>query len=223
MDVKERLMEGLRCADRAGSVKSIEQWIAEYGPQAVFPGLIEPVLEQLGQEWYSGGSVSLAQLYVASKVVEDTIILSSSSGFAKNVGKGAGRPVVLGNIEDDFHGLGRKIVATFLRADGWDVHELGNDELSATFVDTAVKVGARVVGASAMTMTTARNIGKLREEIDRRGLTGKLQLAVGGAVFRVCPDLIKEVGADGSADSASGVSSLFDRLWAVSLEKEVAA
>ncbi|MEI6877096.1 MAG: hypothetical protein WCL50_18435, partial [Spirochaetota bacterium] len=34
---------------------------------------------------------------------------------------------VIGNIEEDFHGLGRRLVASFLRTSGWEVHDLGND------------------------------------------------------------------------------------------------
>ena len=129
-------------------------------------------------------------------------------------------PVVIGNIEEDFHALGRRMVGTFLRAEGWIVHDLGNDVPATEFVDKALEVGARVIGVSAMMMTTARNVRKVRDEIDNRGLTGRIQLAVGGAVFRVCPGLAEEVGGDGTAPDALGAAGLFDRLWEESVRKE---
>ena len=56
-------------------------------------------------------------------------------------------------------------------------------------MDKAQEVRARVIGVSAMTMTTARRVRSVREDIDRRGLGGRIQLAVGDAVFVVCAPL----------------------------------
>jgi methylmalonyl-CoA mutase cobalamin-binding domain/chain len=127
-------------------------------------------------------------------------------------------PVILGNIEDDCHPLGRKIVASFLRLNGWDVRDLGIDVEAGRLVDEAILVGAKVIGVSAMIFTTARNIRKVREEIDRRGLTGMIMLAVGGAVFHLRPELVQEVGGDGTADNAFAAVSLFERLWKLAEE-----
>jgi methanogenic corrinoid protein MtbC1 len=82
------------------------------------------------------------------------------------------------------------------------------------FVDKAIEVGAFVVGASAMMQTTALNIRKLRDLIDARGLKGRLKLAVGGAVFNWRPELVAEVGGDGTSGNAAVVDTLFQRLQA---------
>ena len=94
------------------------------------------------------------------------------------------------------------------------VHDLGNDVIPEQFVEKALEVNASVIGVSAMMQTTALNICKLRELIDRRGLKGRLKLAVGGAVFNWRPDLVTEVGADGTAQNATGVDALLQRLQA---------
>ena len=54
---------------------------------------------------------------------------------------------------------------------------------------------------------------RIREEIDRRGLTGRIQLAVGGAVFQLRPELVAAFGGDGTAASAVEASALFQDLW----------
>jgi methanogenic corrinoid protein MtbC1 len=61
------------------------------------------------------------------------------------------------------------------------------------------------------------NIRSVREELESRGLSGRIQLAVGGAVFRLRPELVEEVGGDGTAPSALQAPALFDRLLARSL------
>lgn len=102
----------------------------------------------------------------------------------------------------------------FLAAAGWEVHDLGNDVPAEELLEKAIEVGACVVGASAMMQTTALNIRKLRQLIDQRGLTERIKLAVGGAVFNWRPDLVAEVGGDGTAHNAIGADELFMRLQA---------
>lgn len=207
------LLIAIERADRAGANAVIQAWAEGRDFRKVVPELLAPVLETFGTIWAEGhGGVSLATGYVASKVAED--VLTRLLQEAKDSGsilpiKG---PVILGNVEDDFHPLGRKMVAAFLRADGWDVRDLGVDVSAAEFVDTAEASGAKVIGASAMMFTTAKNVAKIRQEIDRRGLTGKLQLAVGGAVFKLRPELVADFGGDGTAASAVEASTLFEAL-----------
>jgi methanogenic corrinoid protein MtbC1 len=143
-------------------------------------------------------------------VLARLLLESASSGAPGAPAKG---PVLLGNVEDDFHPLGRKMVVAFLRADGWEVHDLGVDVPAEHFMDRAEETGARVIGASAMMYTTAKNVAKLREEIDRRGQAGRIQLAVGGAVFKLRPELVTTFGGDGTASSAVEAPALFERLW----------
>lgn len=221
MDIQASLIEHIRQADRPGANALLDAWAAEHGHEHLLTGILEPVLHRIGVEWKTQEAFTLAQAYVAGKVAEDVLIkIAAHTGNTAPPDKG---PVVIGNIEDDFHALGRRMLGVFLRTDGWIVHDLGNDVLPAAFVDKAVETGARVIGASAMMLTTAQNIRKLRDEIDRRGLAGRLQLAVGGAIFIVRPGLVRELGGDGTAPSALGAAALFARLWEQSLQKENAS
>jgi methanogenic corrinoid protein MtbC1 len=98
--------------------------------------------------------------------------------------------------------------------------DLGNDVPAAQFVDAAVEAGARVIGVSAMMYTTASNIRGIRDELDRRRLSGRIQIAVGGAVFKLRPELADEVGGDGTASSGFRAPQLFERLWERSLRAD---
>jgi methanogenic corrinoid protein MtbC1 len=220
LKIQTLLIEKMVQADRAGANELLDGWAAENGYERLLPDILDPVLIQIGEAWRTPGSVTLAQAYVAAKVAEDVmgkIAARSKQSLGAQPQKG---PVVIGNIEEDFHALGRKMVGTFLRTEGWMVHDLGNDVLAEGFVDKALEVGARVIGVSAMMMTTAGNIKKVRALIDDRGLTGRIQLAIGGAVFRICPGLVEEIGGDGTALDALGAAGLFDRLWEDSVRKE---
>ena len=223
MTIQQELIERIRLADRQGANALLDAWATEHNYERLLTEVLDPTLILIGEEWCSSETFTLAQVYVAAKVTED--VLSKIVGQRKppSEGQPAKGPVVIGNIEEDFHALGRRMVGTFLRAEGWIVHDLGNDVPAALFVDKAQAVGARVIGVSAMMMTTARNIKRVREEIDRRSLAGRIQLAVGGAVFRISPGLAEEVGGDGTASNALGAAGLFSRLWEQSVRKEAGA
>jgi methanogenic corrinoid protein MtbC1 len=220
MDIQQSLIERIRLADRQGANALLDAWAAEHGYERMLKDVLDPTLTLIGEEWRTAETFTLAQVYVAAKVTEDVLSRIAELRKMPFDGRPPKGPVVIGNIEEDFHALGRRMVGTFLRAENWIVHDLGNDVTATEFVDKALEVGARVIGVSAMMMTTARNIRNVREEIDSRGLTGRIHLVVGGAVFRICPGLVEEVGGDGTAPDALSVPALFDRLWEESARKE---
>ncbi|MBI4913030.1 MAG: cobalamin B12-binding domain-containing protein [Acidobacteria bacterium] len=213
------LVSYIRGADRVAANALISDWAERSSYESAVVELMAPALELFGKLWAdNAGDTSLAQGYVAAKVAEDllskVLALRETSGLPPAPAKG---PVVVGNIEDDFHPLGRKMLVAFLRCDGWKVEDLGVDVSPGAFVDSAQEVGARVVGASAMMFSTAKNVKRLREEVDRRGLRGRLQIAAGGAVFRLRPELVVEFGADGTSPTALQAPALFQELWARSV------
>jgi methanogenic corrinoid protein MtbC1 len=212
MDLNKELVGLIISAKRDEAVALICSWAEENSYLDVAERVLVPALELFGKYFSSQEQTPLSQGYVAAKVVEDVMNIVKDKTYGKNPVKATKGPVVIGNIEDDFHSLGRKIVIIFLEANGWKVIDLGNDVLAGEFVKTAVENEAKIIGVSAMMYTTAENIIKVREEIDRQGLTGKLHLAVGGAVFISRPELVKEVGGDGTSQTAMGVPQLFDDL-----------
>jgi methylmalonyl-CoA mutase cobalamin-binding domain/chain len=212
---KESLYALMLEAEREGAVAMLVEHARRHGFQAAVSDVLEPVLERVGEAWHRE-NLSLAQGYVAGKIAEDLLVAAAQThGDLLLDVKG---PVILGNVEDDYHSLGRKMVSVFLRAAGWRVIDLGNDVSPADFIAAALEHGARIIGVSAMMLTTAENIRAVRAEIDARGLKGKVLLAVGGAVFKLRPELMREVGGDGTAASAIQAPALFDRLWDESME-----
>ena len=208
-ELSEQLLKAMIDADRSGASEIIDRALAA-GMEArqVVSDILDPAIVQLGALW-EREAMSLAQNFVASKIAEDTLLRCIPADASHAGSKGA---AVIGNIEDDFHSLGRKSVGLFLSAAGWDVYDLGNDVPAEELLEKALEVDARVIGVSAMMQTTALNIRKLRRLIDDRGLAGSIKLAVGGAVFNWRPELVAEVGGDGMAQNAVGADELFVRL-----------
>jgi methanogenic corrinoid protein MtbC1 len=202
------LLEAIVVGEKETADKVLEKWAKDHGYRSAIVEVLEPALTEIGKLW-DQEKISLAAGYLAGKVAEDILNKAIDDEKSDLPQKGT---AVIGNIEDDYHSLGRRLVGIFLSAAGWKVVDLGNDIPPAEFVDAAVTHGAQVIGASAMMHTTALNILGIRKELDARNLSSRIKLAVGGAIFKVRPDMVQEVGGDGTAANAVDVPELFDRL-----------
>lgn len=197
--------------EKEKSVQLLSHWASECSMKEIIFDVLEPLLVEWGKLWMQG-KLSLAHGYLSGKVAEEFYLLASKDNeFANSVNKKKGI-IVLGNIEDDFHPLGRRLVNIFSTAAGWTIIDLGNDVPAEIFVEKAIENNANIIAVSAMMFTTAKNILKVRNEIDRLALSDKVKLAVGGAVFKLRPELVQEVGGDGTADNAIESPALFDSL-----------
>jgi len=164
--IQESILAAMLNSNRIQAVALALEWAAQHGYPRLFTEVLDPVLVRIGADYEAGAAASIAYGYIAAKVVEDVLAQAlPQAGAATPPAQGS---VILGNIEDDYHALGRKMVGAFVRAAGWDVRDLGNDVLAGAFVDAAVECGARVIGVSAMMQTTALNIAKVRTELDRQ-------------------------------------------------------
>ena len=174
------------------------------------------MLVHWGKLWMQG-KLSLAHGYLSGKVAEEFyLIASTDETFRTNKSETKGT-IILGNIEDDFHPLGRRLVGIYAQAAGWNIIDLGSDIPAEQFIEQAIAHRADIIAISAMMFTTAKNIIKVRQGIEQAGLSDKVKMAVGGAVFKLRPELVGEIGGDGTADTAINAPELFDRLMKMKL------
>jgi len=211
MDYKAELLDRIVQSDVAGAIFLLRTWGEQFGYRHLMEELLLPTLQRFTVLHGGSRDAPLARCYVAARVASEAMeIVAQAMPTPPELLRG---PVVLGNAENDFHGLGRRIVSVFLRAAGWRIFDLGNDVPAEEFVDRARQIGARVIGVSAMMYETAQNIRRIRTELQRQGLERRIRLAVGGAVFVLRPELVAEVGADGTARVATEAPRLFAELW----------
>ncbi|MBN2103599.1 cobalamin-dependent protein [bacterium] len=209
--IQDHLFALMLKSRKDAAVQLIAQYADQYGSEAAVIHLLEPALNRFGVIWAGQENVSLAQGYIVARIAEE-VLAGAAAAKPVYIGQKKG-PIVIGNIEDDYHDLGRKLVTTFLRAYGWQVVDMGNDVLAEDLFDQAQSVKSKVIAVSAMMYTTAMNIQKVRQVINRHGLKGKIKLAVGGAVFLLRPELVDEVGGDGTSRNALGAPELMKSLW----------
>lgn len=197
--------------EKDSAVKLLVEWSDQTSYKNIIFNVLEPMLVEWGKLWMQG-KLSLAHGYLSGKVAEELFLHASQNHeFIQSTAKHKGS-IIIGNIEDDFHPLGRRLVHIFSKAAGWNIIDLGNDVPAETFIEKAIEHKANIIAVSAMMFTTAKNIAKIRTGLNQQMLSGKIQLAVGGAVFKLRPELVNDVGADGTANNAIEAPELFNSL-----------
>lgn len=175
---------GGKAAQRALEVGLAPVLVLEALSRAIASSALGRVGEELPLEsYYREGFVLRSVL----EVLEPTLAGAAADGAPT---------VVLGNAYEDHHDLGRRLVALNLRAAGCRVIDLGLSVRNETFVETALRERADVVGVSALLLHTARWIPELKREFARRGRSD-IPVIAGGAIFLVDPHLRERFEADG--------------------------
>lgn len=189
------LVDGLLSFDRL-KVKEIFAEALERSPTVeVIEHMLTPALEWIGEEWVQG-RVSLSQIYMSGRLCEELVEQLIPAGSAARVDQ----PKMAIAVLDDHHFLGKRIVYSLLRSNGYELLNYGR-----LTVDEAVEKvraeGIRILLISVLMLPSALHVRQLRERLDAAGLPVKI--VVGGAPFRLDDQLWKEVGADACGRSAA--------------------
>ncbi len=111
--------------------------------------------------------------------------------------------IILGTVEGDIHAIGKNLVKLMLNANGFMVHDLGEDVPMARFVEEHQRLGADIVAVSTLMTTTMMAIEKLVPML--KSSDPKVMVMVGGAP--VTREIAEKFGADGyAADAVAAVT-----------------
>lgn len=136
----------------------------------------------------------LADLVTASYIVEKAIgqlqeRLRSEVEKERHRGK-----VIFGTVEGDLHDIGKNIAIAILRASGYEVIDLGIDVSPENFVKAVKEHRPKIVGMSALLLTTLPGMGEVVEALKKAGLRDGLFIMIGGRPTSKA--LVDRIGAD---------------------------
>lgn len=149
---------------------------------------------------FNEGEIFLPELMVSAQIMQDVIefldpYLKKGGDERKTLGK-----VVIATIEGDIHSIGKTLVGTMLKANGFEVYDLGADVPIDKIIETAISKNADIIGISALLTTTMIGQKKLIEKLKDKGLKEKFKVIIGGAP--ITSKWTTECGADGYAENA---------------------
>jgi 5-methyltetrahydrofolate--homocysteine methyltransferase len=149
-------------------------------------------------DMYERGVYFVADLIVASEIFKEVMNILEPLIMREKL-KPIGR-VVIGTVEGDIHDIGKNLVATMLRANGFEVIDLGVDVSPQKFVEAVKQYKPDIVGMSALLTSTMVNMKKVIEALEKEGLRDKVKVIVGGAPLT--EKFAKEIGADAYGENA---------------------
>lgn len=167
-----------------------------------------PGINEVG-ELFSKGKLFIPMLIKSATAMEKaTEIINAAIPQEEEVAQGR---VVLGTVQGDVHDIGKTIVVALLKANGFEVLDLGRDVANDKIIEEAEKFGANVIGTSTLLTTTMVLQKELEEALKSAGLRDKYKTIIGGAP--VTQRWADRIGADAYAhDASDGVKKLKELL-----------
>ena len=159
-------------------------------------------------ELFESGELFLPELMMSAQAMEGAMSITNAAlGEGGATAKGT---IVLGTVQGDVHDIGKAIVIAYLKANSYEVHDLGRDCALETFLAKAEELKAGVIGMSALLTTTMEEQKKLIAALKERGLRERYKVIVGGAP---CTQRwADQIGADAYAEDASDGVKKIDAL-----------
>jgi len=160
-------------------------------------------MDQVG-ELYSRGEYFLAELIMSADLFKKAAAKLEPL-LLNNPGRAALGAAVIATPQGDIHDIGKNIVATLLKAAGFEVYDLGVDVPPETIVEQTVKTEAKIVALSALITPTFESMKKTVDLLKERNLReGRFVIVGGGPTSLAVRDY---VGADAwTLDPKAGVN-----------------
>jgi 5-methyltetrahydrofolate--homocysteine methyltransferase len=155
--------------------------------------VLNPAISEVGSK-FDLGEYYLPELIMAAEAMEAAVeVMKPYLEARKELLSSSGR-VVMATVQGDVHDIGKNIVCALLRANGFNVLDLGRDVPALEIVQKAEEFHADIIGLSALLSTTlpySRDTLKLLEE---KGLRQKYHVFIGGGATTA--EFAEKIGAE---------------------------
>jgi len=156
-------------------------------------------------EKFNKFEIFLPDLMMAARVFDSamTILEPHIPSDSKSTQKGT---VLIGTVKGDIHKIGKDLVAMLLEIGGFDVHNIGEDVSTSTFIEEAAKVDADIIALSSLLTTTMASQKDLIDILKEIGQREKYLVMIGGAP--ISQKWADDIGADIYGENAERAVSL---------------
>lgn len=191
---EEEVLEAVRTALDTGT-----------DPLSLVEGLREGMSE-VGRR-FEAKEYFLSELIMSAEIFKESIALIEPRLQAGAGGdKGA---VVIGTVKGDIHDIGKNIVATLLRCEGYEVHDLGVDVPPQSFVGKIKETGAGLLALSGLLTLAFDSMKETVESLTEAGMREKVKVIIGGGP--VNEKVVEYAGADAFGVDAAQAVKLAER------------
>ena len=196
-DIIKKFKEAIVVMDINSAKKACEDALATgVEPfKIIQDGIVEAV--NIVGERFEAEEYFLPELIMAGEIITKTMEILEP--HIKSAGKTKGK-VVIGTGKGDMHDIGKNIVITFMRAEGFEVVDLGVNVSTEKFIETIQVENPNILAISALVSSTMPELEYVMKALNKEGLRDKVKVIIGGAP--ITQDFVNDIGADGYAHDA---------------------
>jgi methanogenic corrinoid protein MtbC1 len=193
------LKDAMLALDMDAALKATNDVVKSQSELAVKEAVdaVTQALQVVGKR-FQDGEWFLSELVYAGEVAKEVMALLSPLMQAE-ASQSQGT-VVIGTVAGDLHDLGKNIFINYARSAGFEVIDLGVDVPMAKFASAVKEHKPLALGMSCLLTSTEKELGKVIEELKKRGLREKVKVVIGGAALS--ERTANDVGADVFAPDA---------------------
>ena len=160
-------------------------------------------MEIIGER-YQKKEYFLAELMLSGELFKEIMeLIEPYLGEIKTEGNNKGK-IILATIQGDIHDLGKNILASLLKLEGFEVYDLGVDVNPDIVVEKVKEIQPDFLGFSSLLTITFDPMKEIVDKLKKAGFRDKLKIMVGGGITT---RLVKDyIGADfQTIDAMEGV------------------
>lgn len=200
--VQKGLLDSLRDAIVAIDEEKAKEVAEHIINEKIDPGIaikysIANAAFEIGKK-FDTGEYFLPHLVMAGDLMEAVGAILEKNIPAEQIERK--KVIVIGTVQADMHGVGKNLVATMLKAGGFEVHDMGVDVSSMSFIEKAKQVKADMIALSSLLTTTMPYQREVIEDLISMGVRDQFKVMVGGGP--VTKAYAEEIGADGYGKDA---------------------
>ena len=177
--------------------EAIDQGLSAY--TIVIDGMAKG-MEIVGKK-YEDGEYFLAELIMAGETMKEGMNILEPY-FESDERMSAGK-CVIGTVKGDLHDIGKNVFVSLLRAQNYEVIDLGVDVSAEQFLESIKAQSPKILAMSALLTTTMDEMQKVVQKVEEAGII------IGGAP--VTEGYAEKIGVDAaSSDAVEGVKIISD-------------
>jgi 5-methyltetrahydrofolate--homocysteine methyltransferase len=196
------LTEALAELEETSVQELVEKQIAEgRDPLKILEDLKEG-MDIVGKK-FSENEYFLVELVMSADIFNKALEVLEPKLLETQSGEKKGK-VVIGTVKGDIHYIGKNLVIAFLKSNGFQVYDLGEDVAPEKFVDKLKETEAPILALSGLITTTHDVMRETVDALKAAGIRDKVKVMIGGC--DVNQEVVDHTGADAfGRDAVSAV------------------
>lgn len=193
-DLTSSVIEGDSAKAEATAKRALEGGV---DPLVAITDGLNKGMAQVGDD-FSKLKVYLPEVMMAADAMKVALAILEPAALKRDSSSIKKRKVVIATILGDIHDIGKNIVALLMRANGFEVYDMGRDIPVDAMISKALDTQSDIIAASTLLSTSMPYMEDLLKLLKERNLREKFTVMVGGGP--VTREWAEEIGADGYGD-----------------------